>query len=528
MGIAELKAILDLPQNSDLNNDDLGFSKLLEGIVSSEPDEEQLEQLLTAILEKDGKLELSGIKLNKDWDSAVLELMEGFIDSTNREETVKDEEAVPWDAFVNIASASNLPQEIPVSLDTADSKQLTNVISRKLSLVDNIWYNKPVNENLLNVAAKQLEQAPMEAGFISMEEVQHLETDKIGLGLSDVEEVGLEVSSAVGLDDDQFPPKLIESSKETSVNLKPFNANELSAESRADQQVVPANHGLSFNHGLEPEQSEASAYDLRFTLDGRTPNDQVQGFQFLADDSLHVVQRQDLVDNNISLQYEPQLVANEHLESIRSDQFSKSEMKVNQLTNNSQEVISVNAFKGLASDDLDSSKENGEQLDTSMLNIGEHPDIVTNSDNDFQVVSSTLRNQSLEESVFNQIIDRMQYQADGDYHEIRIQLKPDHLGDVKIKLAMEQGIVTAEFVMENQVVKEILASQLPDLRQSMQELGMQLGQVDVSLNNNSGQREESFQPRTQVGKAKVNRQIKMDIQGSLNSIDSLSQVNLRV
>ena len=86
--------------------------------------------------------------------------------------------------------------------------------------------------------------------------------------------------------------------------------------------------------------------------------------------------------------------------------------------------------------------------------------------------SSTSTPPRLEQSVFQQVVEKMHFQSVGEHHEVRIQLKPDHLGEVKIKLAIEQGIVTAEFVIESQAVKEILSAQLPELRQALQQQGI--------------------------------------------------------
>lgn len=523
MGIADIKAILDLPQDSDLSKVDLGFAKLLEGIVGINPDGSQLEQVITAILENEPNAETTGLKLDKDSSKVVLELVEGLLDSINQEEPVEDEELVPWEAFVNLTSTPSLPRGNPGVPAVSPSQERTNITSGsgRLSLVDNVWYNKPTNEGFLQVATKVPKHIPVETGRLLMEEVQLAELD----GLVKPGE-----PSTLGIGEERLS-EVIEFDKGSSVNWEPFSADRSSTELTVVQQVVPEKYGVSFNKILEPVQDGAEGYNFGLSLDEKLTDDVLQDFHILTTGIPTQVEQVQELDKKPSVLYATEsAAAKELLKPVKSDQTVESEVKVNQLTNQPQEVIPVNSFKGLASEDLDSHKENGDQLDPepSLANISKHPDFVTNLDNEFQAISSTLSNNSLEEGVFNQIIDRMQYQADGDYHEVSIQLKPDHLGDVKIKLAVEQGIVTAEFVMENQVVKEILASQLPELRQTMQELGMQLGQVDVSLSNNSGQREDSFQPRPQVFKPKASRQVKLDIQGSFDGVDSLSQVNLRV
>lgn len=90
-----------------------------------------------------------------------------------------------------------------------------------------------------------------------------------------------------------------------------------------------------------------------------------------------------------------------------------------------------------------------------------------------------------------------------DRSEVRIQLKPDHLGDMRIKLSLEKGIMVAEFVVENETVKEIIASQLPQLHTALQDQGAQVGEMMVNIGfQNQEQNEEppsrSRQPQQQT------------------------------
>lgn len=65
--------------------------------------------------------------------------------------------------------------------------------------------------------------------------------------------------------------------------------------------------------------------------------------------------------------------------------------------------------------------------------------------------------------------------------QVEIHLKPEHLGKVHLHLTLEDGVLTAKFLVENQAVGRMLESNLQDLRQSLQEQGLKFGQVQVEV-----------------------------------------------
>ena len=98
-----------------------------------------------------------------------------------------------------------------------------------------------------------------------------------------------------------------------------------------------------------------------------------------------------------------------------------------------------------------------------------------------------------EENALPKIAESIQTLIQEDRSEVRIELKPDHLGDMKIKLSLERGIMVAEFIVENEAVKEIIASQLPQLHTALQEQGAQVGEMMVHIGfENKGQDEQPF------------------------------------
>jgi flagellar hook-length control protein FliK len=93
---------------------------------------------------------------------------------------------------------------------------------------------------------------------------------------------------------------------------------------------------------------------------------------------------------------------------------------------------------------------------------------------------------------------------------MELSLKPDHLGKLKMKIAVEHQVVTAQFTVESEQVKHIIETNLVQLRKSLQEAGVQVenltvtvGQHDTNANNSqqfnfSGQQNQPQQQQRQT------------------------------
>jgi flagellar hook-length control protein FliK len=65
--------------------------------------------------------------------------------------------------------------------------------------------------------------------------------------------------------------------------------------------------------------------------------------------------------------------------------------------------------------------------------------------------------------------------------EIRIQLEPEHLGRVRIALERGEGGMNARIAVENDAVRQIVDSNLAGLKQSLEDQGIKLQNLDVSV-----------------------------------------------
>lgn len=104
--------------------------------------------------------------------------------------------------------------------------------------------------------------------------------------------------------------------------------------------------------------------------------------------------------------------------------------------------------------------------------------------------------------MMQQILDYMRVSVKPDVSNLEMQLHPASLGSLHIHVASEGGVVTANFIAENENVKAILESQLIQLKESFAEQGVSVEAIEVSVQANlseqnleqgrNGQRDGNF------------------------------------
>jgi len=124
-----------------------------------------------------------------------------------------------------------------------------------------------------------------------------------------------------------------------------------------------------------------------------------------------------------------------------------------------------------------------EKLDvnTEEINI-KAPDVKLENISD-TIINKTANMQEQIE-VIKQIAEKVDVNLFEDKSEMIIKLKPDHLGKVTVEIAVENGNITAKFLAESEKVKEILESNMQDLKDHLAKQGMVVQDLSVSVENN--------------------------------------------
>lgn len=112
----------------------------------------------------------------------------------------------------------------------------------------------------------------------------------------------------------------------------------------------------------------------------------------------------------------------------------------------------------------------------------------TLQDNNFRNVGKPIQERSWvdPEKFMEQVVRKAEVMIKQNSSEMRIQLHPEFLGKMTIKLVLEDGLLTARFITENHQVKHLLDSNLNSLRQSLESQGIRVEKTEVNVQLNNG------------------------------------------
>ncbi len=171
---------------------------------------------------------------------------------------------------------------------------------------------------------------------------------------------------------------------------------------------------------------------------------------------------------------------------------------------NIKQISNDKAYYNQNSGQFNNNQNNNDQL--SQSNIKQDIFAVTETSNDFKLYNSSLpKTQALKNintsDVVAQIMDKIKVSIKTDVSEIKMILKPEQLGEVSLKIATQNGVVTAQFIAESQKVKEIIESNFNQLRDMLLDQGIDVGALEVNISNSNDQ-EQKFNMFEQDNKNK--------------------------
>jgi flagellar hook-length control protein FliK len=90
-------------------------------------------------------------------------------------------------------------------------------------------------------------------------------------------------------------------------------------------------------------------------------------------------------------------------------------------------------------------------------------------------------------AVTSQVVTRLQTMSGDERHEMELQLKPENLGKIQLRVVEERGQILAKFTAESEKVRAILESNMQLLRDALEKNGMTIAELSVSV----GQRQHN-------------------------------------
>ena len=89
----------------------------------------------------------------------------------------------------------------------------------------------------------------------------------------------------------------------------------------------------------------------------------------------------------------------------------------------------------------------------------------------------------------------MKVQLTGEVTSLEMQLHPASLGTLQVQIASKAGVMTANFITQNETVKAALESQMVQLKEQFEEQGVKVEAIEVTVQTHEFERNLDEQGR---------------------------------
>ncbi len=206
-------------------------------------------------------------------------------------------------------------------------------------------------------------------------------------------------------------------------------------------------------------------------------------------------------DNN-----ESSIIFNTSSNSVEAN-FAKSSDNTAIIQNNGVITGDITSSANTSSDNSSSNNQSSDILSEFGINsVNTRKNTVpeTNfTDTLSQINNSSKPLGTLGNDVADNIIQSAKLYMDGGKSEIKMQLSPPELGTLKLEFTVDDDILDAKITVERSAVKEIIEKDIPRLRELISGSDIDVGKLDVSLqeneNNRFGFKDKNPQPSAEKG-----------------------------
>ena len=195
------------------------------------------------------------------------------------------------------------------------------------------------------------------------------------------------------------------------------------------------------------------------------------------------------------------------VENIENPEVLEEQKQFNQTDN--KQMYQQNAQQN--------ANKNSQMLETNKqeISIKQETFNISNVSNNSKVFNASLpktqvfRNINASD-VVAQIMEKIKVSIKPDVSEVKMILKPEQLGEVSLKIATQNGIVTAQFTAESQKVKEIIESNFNQLKDMLSQQGIDVGALEVNVSDKESQNQSFNMFEQNTNKAKINKGLSLE------------------
>lgn len=135
---------------------------------------------------------------------------------------------------------------------------------------------------------------------------------------------------------------------------------------------------------------------------------------------------------------------------------------------------------------VDAGGSQQEDITLTITQLTDSQKLATSAATEAKVVTPSLSAQEFAEEMTRFLVKNMSISQLNGVSEAKISLVPEHLGQVDVRISVLHGQITAHFIAESAQAKDLLELQLPQLRASLLQQGLQVDKLDVEQHNHLG------------------------------------------
>lgn len=179
-------------------------------------------------------------------------------------------------------------------------------------------------------------------------------------------------------------------------------------------------------------------------------------------------------------------IENEEVEQENNSSQSSDYGSENKNMKNDNVIMNVNdnvstKTEGLKTESINTESTKTETHETSKHAAGNEAVNLLSGIKETVVEKIAGEDNGLADKIIKQITDDIRMYARRDTTSLEIQLEPETLGKVSLTVASKSGVVTAQLVVQNEVAKEAVESQMTTLKESMNNQGIKIEAIEVTL-----------------------------------------------
>lgn len=206
----------------------------------------------------------------------------------------------------------------------------------------------------------------------------------------------------------------------------------------------------------------------------------------------------------------------------------------------------INNGQNGAAEEGDGARRTEKRERAEFIEIREdQPVFVPNADQNVEISADELRAQTQQlryisdpQEILDQVADQIKTNIKEDMSSLEMVLHPASLGNVVLNLTSKDGSVSAQFTAQSEAVKAALESQLAVLKENLEQAGVKVTEVAVTVSShafeqnleqgNDGQSEAEAREQERLRRATRRIDLGLDGQEGLEGIDDADAVTIEM